>query len=89
MVPFSLARIPLREARYWVLKPYRELTETSVTLHHITHDEVKNAPDLAEVLPEVLGLLRGGWRWVHYRHIERGFFDAAVRIGWERGCCFR
>ncbi|MDY7115507.1 3'-5' exonuclease [Halomonas sp. SSL-5] len=85
VVPFSLSRIPLREARYWVLKPYRELTATSVTFHHITHDEVANAPDLAEVLPEVLGVLKGRLAVVHYRHIERGFIDAAVqtRLGEE------
>ena len=78
-VPFSLARIPLRQARYWLLKPYRELTATSVTLHHITHQEVENAPDLVEVLPEVLGLLQGRLAVVHYRHIERGFIDAALQ----------
>lgn len=88
MVPFSLARIPLREAHYWVLKPYRELTETSVTLHHITHDEVENAPDLAEVLPEVLEVLKGRLAVVHYRHIERGFFDAAVKNRLGEGLLF-
>lgn len=88
VVPFTLARIPLREAHYWVLKPYRELTATSVTLHHITHDEVENAPDLAEVLPEVLEVLKGRLAVVHYRHIERGFFDAAVKNRLGEGLLF-
>nr|WP_298250792.1 3'-5' exonuclease [uncultured Halomonas sp.] len=83
LVPFTLARIPLREAQYWVLKPYRELTATSVTLHRITHSEVKDAPDLADVLPEVLAGLKGRLAVVHYRHIERPFIDSAVfnRLG--------
>ncbi|MFP4138759.1 MAG: 3'-5' exonuclease [Halomonas sp.] len=87
-VPFTLARIPLRQARYWLLKPYRELTATSVTLHHITHSEIADAPDLMEVLPEVLGLLQGRLAVVHYRHIERGFFDAAAQYRLGEGLRF-
>ncbi|NWN82947.1 MAG: 3'-5' exonuclease [Halomonas sp.] len=79
LVPFTLARIPLREAQYWVLKPYRELTASSVTLHHITHSEVRGAPDLADVLPEVLAGLKGRLAVVHYRHIERSFIDSAIQ----------
>ncbi|MEQ5801075.1 3'-5' exonuclease [Halomonas sp. H10-9-1] len=88
VVPFSMTRIPLREARYWVLKPYRELTDSSVTLHRITHSEVVDAPDLQEVLPEVLEVLRGRLAVVHYRHIERGFIDAAVRHRWGEGLLY-
>ncbi|HSH57917.1 MAG TPA: 3'-5' exonuclease [Halomonas sp.] len=88
VVPFSLARIPLREAQYWVLKPYRELTRTSVTLHRITHSEVVDAPDLQEILPELLAGLRGRLAVVHYRHIERGFIDTAVRHRWGEGLLF-
>lgn len=88
LVPFGLARIPLRERRYWVLKPSRELTGRSVTLHHITHAEVAEAPDLAEVLPELLDVLRGRIAVVHYRHIERPFLNEAVRAWLGEGLRF-
>ncbi|QTF93657.1 3'-5' exonuclease [Halomonas sp. BM-2019] len=88
LVPFTLARIPLRERRYWVLKPTRELTERSVTLHHITHAEVAGAPDLGEVLPDLLDALRGRIAVVHYRHIERPFLNEAVKARLGEGLRF-
>ncbi len=88
VVPFTLARIPLRERRYWVLKPARELTEQSVTLHRITHAEVENAPDLAEVLPELLEVLKGRVAVVHYRQIERPFLDSGIQARLGEGLRF-
>ena len=88
VVPFTLARIPLRERRYWVLKPVRALTEQSVILHRITHGEVENAPDLAAILPELLGVLKGRVAVVHYRHIERPFLDAAIQSRLGEGLRF-
>ncbi len=79
VVPFTLARIPLSCRRHWVLKPARELTSTSVTFHRITHAEVENAPDLAEILPELIELLKGRVAVVHYRQIERPFLDSGVQ----------
>ncbi|MGJ7458957.1 3'-5' exonuclease [Halomonas sp. MA07-2] len=88
VVPFSLSRIPLRERRYWVLKPARELTEQSVILHRITHAEVEHAPDLAEILPELLELLRGRVVVVHYRQIERPFLDTGIQARLGEGLRF-
>ncbi len=88
VVPFTLARIPLRERRYWVLKPARELTEQSVTLHRITHAEVENAPDLAEILPELLEVLKGRVTVVHYRQIERPFLDSGIQARLGEGLRF-
>ncbi|MFB9147282.1 3'-5' exonuclease [Halomonas alkalicola] len=88
VVPFTLARIPLRERRYWVLKPVRELTEQSVILHRITHGEVANAPDLAAILPELLGVLKGRVAVVHYRQIERPFLDSAIQARLGEGLRF-
>ena len=88
VVPFTLARIPLRERRYWVLKPARELTEQSVTLHRITHTEVESAPDLAEILPELLALLKGRLTVVHYRNIERPFLDSGIQARLGEGLRF-
>lgn len=88
LVPFSLARIRLAERRYWVLNPVRELTERSVTMHHITHSEVAKAPDLAAILPELLEALAGRLVVVHYRHIERPFLDGAVKARLGEGMRF-
>ncbi|SHF05645.1 DNA polymerase-3 subunit epsilon [Modicisalibacter ilicicola DSM 19980] len=79
VLPFSLRRIRLSEKRYWVLNPPRTLTEKSVTLHRITHSEIASAPDLDDILDELLAVLAGRLAVVHYRNIERSFLDSAVR----------
>ena len=82
-VPFSLNRVRLAEARYWLLKPRRELTEESVVIHEITHSDVEEAPDLDRVLADILKLFQGHVWVVHYRGIERDFFKHALlaRLG--------
>lgn len=82
-VPFSLARIRLAEARQWVLKPRFKLTEDSVVIHGITHSDVDSAPDLDDVLGDLLDMFKGHVWVVHYRGIEREFFKAALltRLG--------
>lgn len=79
LVPFDLRRIRCREASYWVVKPVCELSSQSVTFHHITHSDVCDAPRLANVLDELLTIMAGKIVVVHYRNIERGFLDQAVR----------
>ncbi|KXS39001.1 MAG: DNA polymerase III subunit epsilon [Halomonadaceae bacterium T82-2] len=79
VMPFTLERIRVREGRYWVLSPRRNLSEESVAFHHITHSEVAGAPDLSAILDELLACLSGRLVVVHYRRIERSFLDAAIR----------
>lgn len=78
-VPFDLRRIRCREASYWVVKPVCELSSQSITFHHITHSDISQAPRLASVLDELLTVMAGKIVVVHYRNIERGFLDQAVR----------
>lgn len=78
-VPFDLRRIRCREASYWVVKPVCELSSQSITFHHITHSDISQAPRLASVLDELLTVMAGKIIVVHYRNIERGFLDQAVR----------
>ncbi|KAA0010092.1 3'-5' exonuclease [Billgrantia pellis] len=87
-VPFTLARIPLARRRHWIVRPTRPLSGQSITLHRITHTEVEAAPDLAEILPELLKTLAGRLVVVHYRHIERPFLDAAIRARLGEGARF-
>ncbi|MCG6657754.1 3'-5' exonuclease [Halomonas campisalis] len=88
LVPFTLSRIRLAERRYWVVRPSRPLSNKSVTLHHITHSEVAEAPDLETILPELLGALAGRLVVVHFRHIERPFLEAAVKVRLGEGVRF-
>lgn len=78
LVPFTLHRIPLAQRRYWVVRPPQPLSQ-SVTFHRITDSEIRDAPDLAEILDELIAQLSGRLVVVHYRHIERPFLDAAVQ----------
>lgn len=83
LVPFDLRRIRFSERRHWILKPRFPLENLSVTLHHITHSDLEGAPDLNEVLEDVLGAMAGRLPVVHYRAIERSFFESALafRLG--------
>lgn len=88
LVPFTLGRISPSSGRYWVVRPPRPLSEESIQFHRITHAEVANAPDLDEVLDEVLEALEGHLAVVHFRHIERPFLDAAVLDRRGERCLF-
>ncbi len=79
LVPFDCQRIRVRQGRYWVVRPRRELEQDSVAIHHLTHNEVEQAPDLVEILPELLSELAGRIVVVHYRNIERAFLLRSVK----------
>ena len=79
LVPCSLRRIRCGDALYWVVKPACELSSQSVTFHHITHSDIRNAPRLGQILDELLTAMAGKVMVVHYRNIERSFLDKAVR----------
>jgi len=83
LIPFDLRRIRCAQARHWVVKPRKALVEESITYHGITHSDIQRAPDLSQVLDEILEALAGRVVVVHYRAIERRFLDAALqaRIG--------
>ena len=66
LMPFTLQRIRCAEARYWVVKPRTELSDESVTFHHITHSDIRHAPTLPHVLNALLGAMTGHVMVVHY-----------------------
>lgn len=78
LVPFSTRRIHLAERRYWIVRPECPLNSRSVTLHHITHADIEQAPAFRDILPELLDAMTGCIPVVHYRTIERSFLDRAV-----------
>lgn len=79
LVPMSLERIRSSASRHWILKPRVPLGEESVTIHGITDSQVLAAPDLNQVLAEVLQAMAGHVLVVHCRDIERQFLNGALR----------
>lgn len=86
LVPFSLARIRVAQGMHILVRPRRPLDAKSVVFHHITHSDIALAPDLDQVLDELFSRFAGHVPVVHFRHIEREFFDQAVRV--RRGDSF-
>lgn len=82
-VPFSLSRIYLSKARHWLVKPRQDLTNESIVIHGITHSDIEQAPDLDDVLADMLAMFKGYVWVVHYRGIERDFLKQALlaRLG--------
>ncbi|MCF5706896.1 3'-5' exonuclease [Pseudomonas syringae] len=79
IMPFTLKRIQCGKALYWVIKPPSELSSESVVFHHITHADIHGAPQLSEVMGQLLAAMAGKVMVVHYRSIERHFLDRALR----------
>lgn len=79
VVPLSLDRIRASQARHWLLRPRAPLGHEAVTLHGITEQRVRRAPDLDQVLADVLAQMAGRVLVVHCREIERRFLDKAIR----------
>jgi DNA polymerase-3 subunit epsilon len=78
LVPFTTRRIHLARRRYWIIHPECALNSRSVTLHHITHADIEQAPHFSAILPELLDAMTAYLPVVHYRTIERSFLDRAV-----------
>ncbi|AZT82341.1 3'-5' exonuclease [Marinobacter sp. NP-4(2019)] len=88
LVPFSVEGIQLGQGRHWVVRPQLPLHQTSITIHGITHTDIDKAPDLDDVLAEILESMAGRVAVVHYRSIERPFFDVAMRWRLNEGIRF-
>ena len=88
LVPFNLKRIYCRQAQHWYIEPEDKLQENSIIIHGITHTDLKGAPDLLRILEPVLEALAGKVVVVHYRRIERDFFDSNLRSLINEGIVF-
>ncbi|MFT5722378.1 MAG: DNA polymerase-3 subunit epsilon [Motiliproteus sp.] len=78
LVPFDIRRIYCAQSEHWIVKPEQAMTEASIVFHGITHSDVEAAPPLERVLDQVLDAIEGKLVVVHYRYIEREFFNKAV-----------
>lgn len=88
VVPFSLERIRPAAGYYRVVRPRREIDEHSIRIHRITHVDVEGAPDLEEIVDEVLEALSGRVAVVHYHAIERRFLYHAFLRRFGEGILF-
>lgn len=88
LVPFDLDRIRLKGGRHWLVKPPLPLLQRSVTFHRITHTDLRRAPDLNEILDDLLQAMAGRVVVVHHRAIERQFLDVALRTRLREGIEF-
>lgn len=88
LVPFTLGGIQLNEARHWLVHPKLPLSQASIEIHGITHSDVDQAPDIADIFDKLFGLLNGRVPVVHYRDIERGFLDVALKYRLKEGIQF-
>ena len=80
LVPFTLARIYCKQSKHWVVQPRRNLSESSIVIHGITHNDVDNAPDFDNIIAPLFDALRSKVIVVHYAAIERGFFNSALLL---------
>lgn len=78
LVPMTLDTVRASAARQWLLKPRVPLSDSAVKIHGITHQQLHHAPDLEDVLDDVLAAMSGHVMVVHCRQIERGFLDTAL-----------
>lgn len=88
IVPFSLDRVRPADGYYRVVRPRREIDEHSITIHRITHEEVEGAPDLEDIVDELLEALSGRVVVVHYHAIERRFLYNAFLRRFGEGVLF-
>jgi len=88
LVPFNLNRIFCKQAKSWYINPQDNLKENTVIIHGITHSDLKGAPDLKRILEQLLDELAGKVVVVHYRRIERDFFDSNLRALINEGIIF-
>ncbi|MCK6265087.1 3'-5' exonuclease [Vibrio sp. ZSDE26] len=88
LVPFTLNRIYLNRARHWTVRPRKQLNDDSIVIHGITHNDIIDAPDLTEVVEEILDCIAGNILVVHYNRIEREFLDKALRSRFNEGIQF-
>lgn len=79
LVPMTLDTVRASASRHWIIKPRVPLAEESVTIHGITDSQIASAPDLIDILGEVLESMAGHVMVVHCRAIERQFLNGALR----------
>ncbi len=81
MLPIRAARVRLGEAYRTLVRPEdgRPIDPQSVQAHQLVWGEVKDAPPIGDVLPEVDRRMAGGVLLVHNKGIDVAFLKDAYR----------
>ncbi len=81
MLPIRAGRVRLGESYRTLVRPEdgRPIDPESVRAHQLVWGEVKDAPTLAEVLPEVDRRIAEGVLIVHHRKLDVAFLEDAHR----------
>jgi DNA polymerase-3 subunit epsilon len=81
MTPVRAGTIRLGEAYATLVRPEdgRAIAPRSVEIHQLVWGEVKEAPPLEDVLPEVARRLEEGAMLVHHQAIDVGFLKRAFK----------
>lgn len=87
-VPFDTHRIQFGQRAYWVLKPAAKLQPETIAIHGITHSAVENAPELLDILPSLLDLMKNRIVVAHCASIEQRFLSAALQYRIGEGIVF-
>ncbi len=81
-VPVDDGVVRLDGAAHRLVRPDGGISEDSAVIHGILDDHVKDAPPLAQVLPELLDALAGRVPIAHHAPIESGFLSAACKAAY-------
>lgn len=87
-VPMDSKRIMLGQSRYWVLKPASKLRADTIHIHGITHSDIADAPDLMDVLPGLLDMMKNRVVVAHCASIETRFLSSALQYRIGEGIVF-
>lgn len=79
MITMDLERIHCRGAHHWLYKPDKHLSAGSVTIHGITHSDVRHSPRLKSDFDDILAFISGSIIVAHFAPIERRFLEQAAR----------
>ncbi len=79
VVPLRLDTIQASQGQHWLLKPRVPMGDEAVTIHGITHQQIAQAPDLLDILDDLLSRMAGHVLVVHCRDIERLFLNSALQ----------
>ncbi len=78
-VPISGHGLRLGGARHYLVRPERDIPESSAVVHGILDDRAREGLPLAEALPPLLKALAGRVLVAHSARIEHDFLDVACR----------
>lgn len=78
ILPMDVRTIRSSASQHWIVQPHVPLADESITIHGITHSQVAGAPQLVDILGDLLAAIAGHVLVVHCRAIERSFLNNAL-----------